>query len=480
MDNAASLKWRTIDVEALCPDTSVRDAAQELAISTRWSRLGCDGAIVWGECRGGDRRPDKVYRVAVDQTPDKPTASKLYCSCPSRKRPCKHALGLLLLAGLERLEQGVPGADPVEWVRAASRQGRREGKRVAPGTPIPVGVTLPTPSVSARTSSGRSAANREARVRAGLDDLERWLGDLIDRGLAAGLRAGGALDEDCELMASRLVASQAPALARRLRRLISIKTAAQTAADGALEADWAERTLEELGMLQLAVESFRSLHRLSEVEQADLRVFVGWSRRREEALATPGIHDRWLVLGSTLEREPPLVVSRTWLTGLKTDRPALLIDYEAGSEPGEHGEVNVSIRPGMVLSGELHFFPSGAPLRALPGKMVRAARSGAASPVTIGDALRRFAVALAGNPWLDLYPFFLAGVVPAKVSGQWLVVDRHWAGLPLSSEGRSALTGWRLLALGGAEPLDLFGEWDGRVFRPLTAFRDQRPVVMPA
>ena len=473
MDHDASLKWRTVDVEALSPDAFVLEAAQELAVSTRWSRLGCDGDIVWGECRGGARQPQKIYRVAVDQRADRPTASKLHCSCPSRKRPCKHALGLLLLAGHERLKSGVPGADPVEWVRAAGRPVRREVKRPAVGTTV--GVVLPAPSVSARQGNRRNAANREERVRAGLRDLERWLGDLIDRGFAGALTPGGALGEECERMASVLVASQAPGLARRLRRLTTIRTTA----DGAFQSDWSERVLEELGMLQLAVESFRSFHRLNEVEQIDLRAFVGWSRRREEALATPGVFDRWLVLGSTLEREPPLVISRTWLTGLRTNRPALLLDYGAGPDQVEPEELDGSISPGAVLTGDLHFFPSGAPLRALPGKLVRSVRPGVVPPVGIEDALRCFAAALAGNPWLDLYPFFLAGVIPAKIDGRWMVVDRRWVGLPLLSEGCSASTGWRLLALGGAEPLDIFGEWDGRGFRPLTAFRGRRPVVIP-
>jgi hypothetical protein len=55
------------------------------------------------------------------------------------------------------------------------------------------------------------------------------------------------------------------------------------APDGTLTPDWSERLLEEFAVLQLAVESFRSIHTLEEAAQADLRTFIGWSRRSEGA-----------------------------------------------------------------------------------------------------------------------------------------------------------------------------------------------------
>ena len=463
MDSGVSLKWRPVDVEVLSPDAAVLDAAVALAVFGRWSRLGYDGSTLWGECRGSSRRPHLLYRVAADQRPDRPTAAVLHCSCPSRKRPCKHVLGLLLLAGLERFESGAPGADPIEWVRAARPETSRvisKGREGEPPAP-PVGQ----PAV--RKGGGRRAASRDEKVRAGLAELERWLSDLISRGVAGLFATPGAFRGECERMASQLVTSQAPGLARRLRRLEMILRAP----DGTLTPDWSERLLEEFAVLQLAVESFRSIHTLEEAAQADLRTLIGWSRRSEEALATRGVPDRWLVMGSILERDPPLSITRTWLAGLKTGRSALLIDY--GSDPEQ------ALQPGVVLTGELHFFPGAAPLRAVPGSVIRHGRRGEVAPDGVEAALRRFAVTLAGNPWLDLYPMFLASVVPARIGERWMVVDRQQAALPLAAESRPVATGWRLLAVGGAEPLDLFGEWDGRGFRPLTAFKGRSPIVIP-
>jgi hypothetical protein len=51
-----------------------------------------DGSLVFADCRGSSGAP---YNVSMDlgSGTDKPT---LRCSCPSRQRPCKHILGLML------------------------------------------------------------------------------------------------------------------------------------------------------------------------------------------------------------------------------------------------------------------------------------------------------------------------------------------------------------------------------------------------
>lgn len=464
MAGESSLKWPTAEVEAISPDAVVLCAAQELATSSRWVRLGREGAILWGECRGTGRALQQPYRVAVDQTSLAPDPAHLHCSCPSRKRPCKHVLGLLLLAGLAQLEEGVPGADPLAWVQAARQVERRAASRPRDLVGSEARQAK-SPGISAGPSR-RRASSRDQRIGAGLADLECWMSDLLIRGLASYSVARADFRLECERMASRMIAAQGPAIARRLKKI--------GAAVNSSTAGWEAQVLEELAMLQLAVESFRSLHSLSVEEQADLWTFIGRSRRREEALRTPGIADRWLVMGATLDHEPPLKVSRTWLTGLKTARRALLLEYFP-----ETAGVGQPLAPGIELTAELHFFPGAAPLRAVCARVDRSRRGTPPTPDNIGVALRRYAANVAVNPWLELYPMFLAGVVPVRVGEQWRIIDHQWQVLPLLPDHPRAMTGWRLLALGGANPIDLFGEWNGSNFRPLTAFIDQRGVELP-
>nr|BFE81137.1 hypothetical protein GCM10020093_037380 [Planobispora longispora] len=76
---------------------------------------------MWGECKGSGSKP---YRACVDLS-----GPAYRCSCPSRKFPCKHALGLLLLWSAD----GVPDADaPADWVAEWLDQRRVRAERPAP------------------------------------------------------------------------------------------------------------------------------------------------------------------------------------------------------------------------------------------------------------------------------------------------------------------------------------------------------------
>ncbi|WP_279580295.1 hypothetical protein [Fodinicola feengrottensis] len=68
-------------------------------------------------------------------------------------------------------------------------------------------------------AAAKRAEQREARVSAGLDELDQWLSDQVRTGLA-GLSRGGYAQLDA--MAARMVDAQAPAVAGTLRRLSTV------------------------------------------------------------------------------------------------------------------------------------------------------------------------------------------------------------------------------------------------------------------
>ncbi|BDH57385.1 SWIM zinc finger family protein [Tsukamurella sp. PLM1] len=87
-----------------------------------WSNSGATDLAIWGACQGSGSRP---YQTIVE------LAGPAYkCSCPSRKFPCKHALGLLLLWA----DGGVPDADApadfaAEWLAARVQRADRSAQR---------------------------------------------------------------------------------------------------------------------------------------------------------------------------------------------------------------------------------------------------------------------------------------------------------------------------------------------------------------
>jgi uncharacterized protein (TIGR02996 family) len=103
------------DVIARAPDNASVAAAKKIAMVRRWSTLGRDGARVWGEYEGSDH-----YWVFA-QLDGEATG----CSCPSGKRPCKHAIALLLLAANQHAFTERPMPD--HGVRQARAEGRYGG-----------------------------------------------------------------------------------------------------------------------------------------------------------------------------------------------------------------------------------------------------------------------------------------------------------------------------------------------------------------
>ncbi|WP_237108556.1 SWIM zinc finger family protein, partial [Nonomuraea sp. MG754425] len=116
-------RWSRDQVLALAPDASSRKAAQGVAAAGKWSLRGTTGAVLFGECKGSGARP---YLAAVDLR-----EPAYRCSCPSRKFPCKHALGLLLLWSAD----GVPVQEAVpqwvaEWLDGRAERAARSAARL--------------------------------------------------------------------------------------------------------------------------------------------------------------------------------------------------------------------------------------------------------------------------------------------------------------------------------------------------------------
>ncbi|WP_433517583.1 SWIM zinc finger family protein [Nonomuraea sp. CA-143628] len=120
-------RWSRDQVLALAPDASSQKAAQGVAAPGKWSLRGTTDDVLFGECKGSGATP---YMACVDLS-----EPAYRCSCPSRKFPCKHALGLLLMWSAD----GVPAADSLppwaaEWIamrteRAAKAAAKLEAAR---------------------------------------------------------------------------------------------------------------------------------------------------------------------------------------------------------------------------------------------------------------------------------------------------------------------------------------------------------------
>src|SRR5215831_20520746 len=113
------MPWTTEQVLALAPDPGSAKAGRELASERRWVTLGRSETALWGECKGSAAQP---YRTQIDL---REPAFK--CSCPSRKFPCKHALGLFLVLAAQpaAFKEKKPPDWVCEWVASRAKRSQQ-------------------------------------------------------------------------------------------------------------------------------------------------------------------------------------------------------------------------------------------------------------------------------------------------------------------------------------------------------------------
>ena len=436
------MTFTTEQILALAPDASSAKAGQGLASARHWVTLGSADNTVWGECQGSGKNP---YQTQIDLS-----EPAFKCSCPSRKFPCKHGLGLLLLFANQGA-QFKDSAQPTwvsDWIASRTKRAEQKLEKTAKQA-----EEMVDPQAQAKR-----AASREAKVAAGLRELELWLHDLIRNGLAA-----PQIQEHkfWETPTKRMIDAQAPGLARLLQ------LAASHSAFGA--AGYAQM-LRQLAKVHLLLESYKRLDVLPTETQADLRTLIGFTQNQDELLKQSGIQDKWFVLGQRVTEEDRLRLQATWLRGATTKRDALILQYAHASQP-----LDASWVIGSVIEAELVFFASAFPLRALVKERGAIEFDAPQFETNIAPAIAAYTAAPALHPWLERFPLALQNVIPLRHGEQWMMRDEATHVLPLASNFAKE---WELFAVSGGHPVRLFGEWDGEFLLPLSAWANGRLVKL--
>ncbi len=429
-----SLTLTFSEIRALAPDEKAVNAARKLAGPSHWQETGQCPSAVWGLCQGS-----ALYQVCVNTA-----TMTTRCTCPSRKVPCKHSLGLLFLVVME--PEAVPSAEPPAWVsdwlaRTAARSKERAD----------------TPPGGNTERAGKRQQQRLQRITRGLNQLDLWLNDLIKNGLAD-LQQERGVTSLWAREAALLEDAQAPALAAQIRSLETIPGSAD---------DWPERLLARLGRIALLSEAFYHLEQLDSGLQEDVLQALGLPLRAEQVDARgEWVSDTWQFLGQYVEEDKKLITQRTWLLGRQTGRRALLLQFcvpQAAQAFAENYPLGRQQRATLV------FWPSAAPQRARllerEGE-ITAIRTLPPATTCLNEALAEVAAALARQPWQERFLLLLHDVTPICLEEglRWFLRDSHGHALPLRKGGH-----WQLLAISGGQAIDCAGEWDGYTLLPLGA-----------
>lgn len=464
-------------IEQVAPNQASLDAARRLLKPAKWPALRVDAPaeLLWGECQGSGVAPYQMA-VALHDLGAK-------CSCPSRKFPCKHALALMWWRATDpdRFAEGEPPDWVMQWL--ARRRGAAKG---APGAGAGTqddgaagGKSLRRAESSEQRAKkqehnalqrARHKEEREQSILRGLDELDVWLGDQFERGLAGFAERAIA---QCRIASQRLADAKATSLAARIDALPSLYFAKP-------EMQRIELLLREFGGLHLLAEAYRRQQDLPAPLREDVRRLIGWSRKRAELLEDPQaqhVAGSWIVLGVTRTAQPDrLLRCETWLANADPaarPRYGVLVDFVPQTASREY---LAPAAAGEQLRGELVFHPSAVPASAVLGEATRLGRSEGyepsvpPAPGSLTELLADFEQCLAQHPWLP--PRLAGATLEARRDEEGAIwfcdADAVRAVPALNGEpgapGEAALA--QLIGLGAIE---VHGVFDGESFLPLAA-----------
>ncbi|MGJ8638637.1 MAG: SWIM zinc finger family protein [Opitutaceae bacterium] len=419
-------------VTALAPDAASFKAGRALATPRKWVELGKDDGALWGLAQGSGKKP-YYTQVALSDLATK-------CSCPSRKFPCKHALGLMFLAA-ENLQELTQNERP-DWVSEwfASRDARLEkaAKRAE---------SKATKKPKDEKAAAKRAQKKNDRIDEGVEHLEQVLLDCIRNGLGQDELSHS---DYWESLARRMVDTQATGLAGYVRNLGELPNS---------QIGWESRLLHELGSLYLLLHSYKNRSQLNADLRAEVQQLVGSSPSKEGLLEQTGINDRWFVAARNQTEQDRLTHSATWLYGTESKRWALKLEFAVQPKrPIEHWPL------GSTVETELIYYPGAHPDRVLPRNAAAMVKLNAPRPVPqagFQQLLHDYADQLTTNPWRMRRPCYLA-VRPTRKDDQNFLVDQTGNALPWAASPQEAVL---LESLSGGHPISVCAEWNGQHLR---------------
>lgn len=414
-----SLNLTEEQITQLAPDEASVKAGKGLVNKSKWPLLQFSDRAIWGHCQGSGKTP---YLAIVDTT-----NIAFKCSCPSRKFPCKHGLGILYLyvSNTTLFE----AAEEPEWVTAwlSKREEKAEKKE----------QKVKSDTLVDEVAQAKRQASRHQKVLDGIEDLQVWMNDLLRGGLLnVPERAYSLFDT----IARRMVDAQAPGLAGRLRAIQTINFYTES---------WKYELTDKLSKLYLLTESYKNLEQLPDDWKNEIRTQIGYPQAKEDVMAGEAVVDRWMVLHKRNRKVNDLSTDTYWLYGLKTGRFALYLSFNV---PGTLPEY--TLLSGSTYDGELCFYQGVYSLRALFKSVALSGQAFTPSYYeNLSVATRRYRDAVTQNPLSEDIPVLVDGLKLIVVGNQFFILDANSMSLPVQLNETIRID---LLAITGGKPFAAF------------------------
>jgi hypothetical protein len=430
----------------LAPDEPSKKSGKDLANNGKWLNKGANEQAIWGECQGSGSKP---YQTQVDSV-----NLAFKCSCPSRKFPCKHGLGLLLL--FARNSHDFAGNSQPAWVTDwLTKRNEKQDKQAQNETENEGRKDRPVDE----TAQAKRQQARIKKVSDGIEELSAWLKDIIRNGLMSVPDKGSVFFEN---MCRRLIDAQAPGLAGMVRTLGETNFFSEA---------WPTIFMDQLLHIYMIIEGFKNIDKLDELLQQDIKTWIGFIQSQEELKEKTGVLDDWLVLGKQVSEIDAVTTEKFWLYGIKTNKYALLMQFIVRGQG-----IQFNITPGMFVQAELVFFPSAMPQRALLKRPVSTSPTSSFQMLKNWQQVAELETVMNGTvPFRNETAFVVSKLKPVRYNQNWWLQDTDNRLMPIKSNYRHI---WKLLSLSGGERVDMAVVGREDQFEPLGVWQDNEYQIL--
>ena len=439
------------EVEQLAPDFASLKAGKELAFLPKWVTLAFSDRTLWGEVQGSGKNP---YQTQIDGN-----SIAFKCSCPSRKFPCKHGLGLLLLFA-ENPSDFKQTTEPA-WVKEWMDKRQEKAEKQDPSVSEAKNDDSDDKKAQLSTKNkAKTQDDRLANAQAGAAELELWLKDLLRNGFINIPEKGAAYFEKT---AARMVDAKATGLGNCVKGFNKINYYNGTT--------WQSDVLEQAAKTFLTLEGFKNLDKQDSSVSDDLKSLIGWSAKQKELLedeTAENLTDNWLTLARITEREDDLTIQRHYLLGLQSHRFAYILDFAY-----KNLALPTLLMPATATKATLVFQPSNALLRRA---FVKNQGANTAKIVTDFIPLANWTEAqhvivqhLQKFPWADDIPQIVANLTLASDGTAWFLRDTEGSILKVNLQFSEEKI-WQLLAVSGGIAKTFAVLRTGKTVMPLGIF----------
>ncbi|WP_174493218.1 SWIM zinc finger family protein [Acinetobacter sp. Marseille-Q1623] len=305
-------------IQQIIPDANSEKAAKKLAKVNDWNNKGAStDQWVWAEIKGS-----AIYQSAIFLP-----QLKCECSCPSFKRPCKHALALLMVyqehpAEFQIQEDETQFPERVtKWRDKLTQSTEKKAEKA--NKPVD------------EAARAKRQESRDKKIDQAIDALQLWLKDVVNLGLGEVRSQNGR--QFFHEITSRLVDGQAAGINIWIDEFSS----------ALYQPNWQQHSAFWLARLYLIAELWQKRAQLSLDLQQELRQLMGinlasdfWSSQSTEELQLSVLASRTQALQQSKGN-----FRRQWLWDEKTCTDYLILDFDIAPHT----------RYGLTLPSQHHF-----------------------------------------------------------------------------------------------------------------------------